>query len=144
MTSPISSMTYTQEKIFFGLASLVSSGLFAMGAILADGAEARWVYVTLACSVITAGFLALIFKKQDETMRIVVGRSGMSILGGIFGSKGLVEWLGWKAPHTDIVILGGIAVATCIFSFIIGYVLLHMVNNKSSQIAKKIFDKFIP
>jgi hypothetical protein len=115
-------MTYTQGKIFFGLASILSSALFAMGAILTDGEQARWIYVTLACSVITASFLALIFKKKDETMAIVVGRSGMSILGGVFGSKGIVQWLNWQSPHSGVVILGGIAVAACIFSFIIGYV----------------------
>lgn len=137
-------MTYTQEKIFFGLSSLVSSALFGMGAILSEGHETRWIYVTLACSIITASFLALIFKKVDETMRIVVGRSGMSILGGIFGSKAVVTHFGWEAPNSDVVVLGGVAVSCCIFAFIIGYALLHVVNRKSSDIANKILDKWLP
>lgn len=141
---PTQNMTYTQEKIFFGLSTMLSSALFALGAVLTDEEQARWIYVTLACSVMTAGFLALIFKKREETMAIVVGRSGMSILGGVFGSKAVVEWLGWQSPHSDIVILGGIAIVACIFSFIIGFVLLNMLNTKSSQIAKKIFDKYLP
>lgn len=137
-------MTYTQEKIFFGLVSIVSSTIFGLGAILTNEEQARWIYVTLACSVMTAGFLALIFKRQDETMRIVVGRSGMSILGGVFGSKGVVQYFGWQSPHSDVVILGGIAIISCIFSFIIGFVVLEMLNSKSSVIAKKLFDKFFP
>ena len=144
LQSPPPMMTYTQEKIFFGVSSIVSSALFGMGAILSEGHETRWIYVTLACSVITASFLSLIFKKVDETMRIVVGRSGMSILGGIFGSKAVVSYFGWEQPNSDVVVLGGVAVSCCIFAFIIGYALLHVVNRKSSDIANKILDKWLP
>jgi hypothetical protein len=67
-------MNSFHEKLLFGITTLASTGFSMLGAIMTDG-EARWLYVTLAASSMTSGFLALMFKKQDEAIRLVVGRS---------------------------------------------------------------------
>lgn len=136
-------MTPFHEKILFGLSILASAAASTMGAVLSTG-ETRWLYVTITSCILTAAFLALVFKRSDETIRIVVGRSGLSILGGVLGSRFIVHKYGITAANSDVVALAGIAAAVCMGAFIIGYPLLQLVNSKSGGLAKKIYDKWTP
>jgi hypothetical protein len=136
-------MTYTQEKIAYGVYNLAGAAASTVGAILTDG-EARWLYVTITASILTAGFLALVFKKLDESIRIVIGRSGLAILGGVLGSRYIVHRYGIAAVDGDVVALAGVAAGVCIASFIVGYPLLQLVNSKSGSLAKKLLDKWLP
>ncbi len=136
-------MTYTQEKIMFGSSTMLAATFSTVGAIISAG-ELRWICVTLTVSIITSSFLALIFKRTEETIRIVVGRSGMAILSGVFASKYLVHSYCLTFADNDIVALGAIACACCILGFIVGYVLLQMLNKNSDRIAEWILKKWIP
>jgi hypothetical protein len=135
-------MNQFHEKVFFGLTTLVSTGCSMLGAIITTG-EARWLYVTLAASSMTSGFLALMFKRADETMRLVVGRCGFAILGGILATRPIVHHLGFeKVTETDIISLGGLSAATCIGTFFVGYALLVCVEKSAPAMADKWFKKF--
>lgn len=136
-------MTYTQEKITYGVAAITSAAASTFGAILTDG-ESRWLFVTITASILTACFLALIFKRVDEGIRLVIGRAGLSILGGVLGSRYIVHQYGIKAVDNDIVALAGVAAGVTMAGFLIGYPLIQLVNAKSGTIADKIFKKWLP
>ena len=136
-------MTYTQEKILFGLGAFFSSAVSTVAAALTTG-EARWFFVTLAASVPTALNLALVFKREGEGIRVIIGRANLSILGGVLGSHFVAQQLDIIAATADIVPLAGVAAAVTLASFLVGYPLLQIVNAKSGTIAEKIFKKFTP
>ena len=132
------------EKLFFGSVTLTSSGLYMLGAIMTTG-EARWIYVTLAASSMTSGFLALMFKKEDETIRLVVGRCGFAILGGILATRPITHHLGFEnLTETDIISLGGLSSLTCIGTFFLCIPLLKVLEKAAPDLAAKWFKKFSP
>jgi hypothetical protein len=134
-------MNHFHEKLFFGFITLISSGFSLLGAILTTG-EARWLYVTLATSSMTSGFLALMFKRADESMRLVIGRCGFAILGGILATRPIVNHLGFKElAETDIISLGGLSSTTCIITFFVGHRLLTIIERNAPVIAEKWFKK---
>lgn len=136
-------MTYTQEKFTYGLAILSSAASSTMAAILSAG-ETRWLCVTITSAILTSGFLALVFKRTDETIRLVIGRCGLSLLCGVLGSRYIVHRWGISVVDNDIVSLAGVAAAVTMAGFVIGYPLLQLVNSKSGTIAERIFKKFGP
>lgn len=136
-------MTYTQEKITYGVAAITASGFSTLGAMMTEG-ESRWFFVTFTASILTACFLALIFKRVDEGIRLVIGRAGLSILGGVLASRFLVDRFNLSVVHQDIVALAGVAAAVTIACFIVGYPLLQIINSKSGTIADRIFKKWMP
>ena len=134
-------MTPFHEKIFFGFSTLLGAGFSMLGAIMTDG-EARWIYVTLASSSMTSGFLALMFKRADETIRLSVGRCGFAILGGILATRPIVHQLGFEElTETDIISLGGLSSITCIGTFFVGYAFLRCVERSAPALAEKWFKK---
>lgn len=136
-------MTYTQEKMTYGVAAITSAAASTLGAMMTEG-ESRWFFVTMTSSILTACFLALIFKRADEGIRLVIGRAGLSILGGVLGSRWVVHQFDLSVVHQDIVALAGVSAGVTIAGFIVGYPLLQLVNAKSGTIAEKIFKKFTP
>ena len=112
-----------------------------MGAIMTTG-ETRWLYVTLAASMFTSGFLALMFKKAEETIRLVVGRCGFAILGGVMATKPVTHHLGFeKITETDIISLGGLSALCCITTFFCGFIALQSFERLAPQIVAKWFKK---
>jgi hypothetical protein len=137
-------MNTFHEKLLFGFAALTSTGFSMLGAIMTDG-EARWLYVTLAASSMTSGFLALMFKKQDEAIRLVVGRCGFAVLGGVLATRPIVHQLGFvKITETDIISLAFISAMTCIATFFVGFAGLLIVERQSPQLAEKWLKKLEP
>lgn len=136
-------MNSFHEKLFFGFITMISSGFFLLGAIFTTG-EARWIYVTLAASSMTSGFLALMFKRQEETIRLVVGRCGFAILGGILATQPIVKHFGYQQAVDDSVIaLAGMSAATCIGTFFLGYVFLSTLERSAPKLVEKWFKKII-
>lgn len=131
----------TADKILYGAAALLSSAASTMGAVMTEG-ETRWLYVTMTASILTACFLALIFKKAEESIRIVIGRSGLAILSGVLLSRWMVHKFGIEMVNGDVVALAGLAAAVTIGGFLVGFKLLHVINSKSDSLAKKLFDKW--
>ncbi len=104
--------------------------------------ELRWIYVTLSVSIITSGFLSLTFKKTTEKIPLVIGRTGIAVLGGTFGTK-LVA-IQWDLAHVeeDVIILGAYTVGITMLSFFFGYQMLRLFDRKGSEIVEIIFDKW--
>jgi hypothetical protein len=136
-------MSYTQEKIFFGISALLASAFSTLGAVMSAG-EVRWLCVTITVSIITSSFLSLIFKRSEESIRLVIGRSGFAILCGVFGTKFLVHKYQIAYANEDIVALGSVSCGVCIGGFIVGYALLQILNKNSQKLADKIFKKWLP
>lgn len=134
-------MTYFQEKIVFGGATFLSSAISGLGAILTVG-EARWVYITLCMSIITASFLSLLFKRLDESVRVVIGRCGISILLGIFGTRALFHYYDLTLANDDSLILGGLSCLVTTVGFFIGYEILGILNSESRSITQRLVDWF--
>ena len=130
------------EKIGFGLSSLAFTAFSTMGAMMTTG-ETRWVYVTLASSSMMSGFLSLMFKAPDETVRLAIGRFGFAIMGGILGTKPIIHQLGFsQLCETDIISLGGLSAATSILTFFLGVGVLKSLELAAPQIVEKWFRKF--
>lgn len=137
-------MNSFHEKLFFGATTLVSSGFSLLGAIVTTG-EARWLYVTLAASSMMSGFLALMFKGEKENVRVLVGRCGFAILGGILATQPVAQWLGLESSlEENIIRLAGLASATTIATFFFGYGLLLSIERRAPALAEKWLKKNIP
>ncbi len=131
-------MTYAQEKAFFGLSTLVSTSISAIGALVVRDDVLRYVYLTLVVSILTSAFLALVFRKPHERIGLVVGRCGLSIFGGIFGTRILMHHIPLEAANDDVIYLMGIAGAVTIVSFIVGFVLIRLLEKRANSIADRI------
>lgn len=135
-------MNQFHEKVFFGLTTLVSTAFSTIGAIMTTG-ETRWVYVTLAASSLTSGFLSLMFKRAEETIRLVIGRFGFAILGGILLTKPIVHHLGFeRLAETDIISLAGLSAVCCIGTFFCGFIALQTFERMAPALVAKWFKKF--
>lgn len=135
----LSSMSYTQEKIFLGICSLAGSGISFLGALLSTG-DVRWFCVTLSMSFITSCLLSLMFKQPEETIQLVVARCGLTILGGVFLTKYVAWQFNIQTIHTDIVAFGGLACLVSIITFVVGYKALRYLERRSEYLARKFVD----
>lgn len=133
-------MTHFQEKVLFSLGALTSSASSMIGSILSE-AEARWFYITLTASILMAAFLSLMFKKADENIRLVIGRCGLAIFGGVFLTQPIIHWASLEMVYTDSISLAGTSSAVCIFTFFVGFAFLKIVEAKAPAIAEKLFKK---
>ena len=136
-------MSYFHEKIILGLAGLASSSVALLGAVMVADEAMRYFYATASIAILTAVFLALVFRRTDETIRLVIGRCGLSILSGIFGTRWAIHYFQLQQTDADIVLLMGLAGVVTIAGFLVGFALLKIINRKASQIAEKIADKYI-
>ena len=130
------------EKIGFGLSTLAFTFFSTLGAIMTSG-ETRWVYVTFAASSMMSGFLSLMFKAPNETVRLAIGRFGFAIMGGILGTKPVIHHLGFdQLCETDIISLAGLSALTCIITFFLGVGFLKALEIAAPELAAKWFKKF--
>ena len=132
-------LDYHQEKLLFGLPSLAGSLICYTGAIMTTG-EIRWIYVTLAVGVMTSAFLALLFKKETENIRLVVGRCGISIMLSVLGSRLVVHAYKIAGVDEDVLLLSAIAMGVCIAGYFIGHGFLNYLNKNSEAGSKGVFD----
>lgn len=132
-------LDYHHEKLLFGIPTMVGSLLCSTGAIMTTG-EIRWIYVTLAVGVMTSAFLALLFKKDSETIRIVVGRCGLSIMLSVLGSKLVVHAYKITGVQEDVLLLSAIAMGICIAGYFVGHGFLSYLNKNSEAGGRGLFD----
>ncbi len=134
-------MTTFHEKLLLGAYTLVSSAFSTLGAIMTAG-ETRFVYVTFAVSTLMSGFLSLMFKNAGETIRLVIGRFGFAIMGGILLTKPVIHKFGFQQlADTDIISLAGLSALCCILTFTVGVALLMLLEKAAPDIAAKWFKK---
>ena len=137
------SMAYCHDKILFGITSALSGSILWIGAVFTDG-EARWLYLTAAASIMMAGFLSLVFRRPTESIRLVIGRAGIAILGGIFGTRLLVHNFDLGEMAADGINLAGIATIACAITFFAGIRALNILAKRSNALIDRVLDAAIP
>lgn len=130
-------MDYYSEKIFFAVCSLVSTALFSIAAVLTEG-DVRWILITTAVSVMTASFLSLAFRKAGESIRIVLGRSGMTILSSIMVSKAAVMYFNLNVVTEDVILVGAAAFLVSILTYFPGHGLFKSLDDSSTSMGNAI------
>lgn len=134
-------MTYAQEKTILGLSTLASSAISAIGAIVVGDDVLKYLYVTMTVSAMTAGFMALVFRRQHDSIKPVVGRCGLSWLGGIFGTRVLMHHFHIQGADEDIIYLMGLSGGVTIASFLVGFAFLQLIAERASLIVERIAAK---
>lgn len=132
-------MSWWQEKIVFAGSIFCAAAAAWLGAMFSDE-QVAWLFVTVAASVLTAGFLALVFRRPTEGIGVVIGRCGISILGGVLGTRIGVEVLGIDAAHSDPIYLAGVTTMFCAAGFFVGFALVRELDESSPKIAKRLMD----
>lgn len=135
-------MNQFYDKLFFGSSVLLSAASSATGAIL-SGSESRWLYVTLASSILMSAFLALMFKKPEEAIKLVVGRCGLSVFGGVLLTRPIIHYAKLEIVYNDIIALAGASSAVCVLTFFVGFAFLKIIEAKAPNLAEKLFKKIV-
>lgn len=136
-------LDYFHEKLLFGALSVISSSFLWMGAIMTTG-ESRWLYLTAAASIMMSGFLSLVFRRPDESIRLVIGRAGIATLGGIFGTKFVVHHYDLGIAIEDGINLAGIASLVCVTVFFVGIKALNILSTRADSILEKLLGALLP
>jgi hypothetical protein len=113
--------------------------LCSIGAIMTAG-ELRWIYVTLAVGVMTSAFLSLICRKDGESIKVTIGRCGISIMLSMFGSKAVVHYYKAQPLTEDVLILSFLAMAVCIFGYFIAHAFLKALDKNSGSFASELIE----
>lgn len=132
-------MTFQTERTLYGVGSMISAAMFQLAAIFSPS-ESRWIFATLATSIMMALCLTLIFKGKDDTINFVVGRAIFSILAGILLTKPFVHYFNIMSAHEDIIVLSGCASICCVAGYIIGVAILRYLMQRSDYLAKRLVD----
>ena len=140
-------MTWFQEKLLYS-ATVMITGLFCwIGAILSEG-DIRWLYATMASSVMTAGFLGLILRKEGDSITVVIARAAVGVFGGVFGTK--IGVVSFESLHhlsvkfeSDVLFLSGVAgIFAAIFS-VVGYAFIKVADASAQSVSKRLLEKLL-
>lgn len=140
-------MNWFQEKIFyFGTVSL-SAGMLWCGTLLTTG-EVRWLYATGAASLMTSGFVGLALRKDGDSIRILVSRTGIGFIGGVFGTKVILHYFTSLdslrlRTDSDIVLLAGVATIVAAISHTLGYAVIKSADDSAQNIASRLLDRLL-
>lgn len=138
-------MSAYQEKILFGAWILAGSALSWLGNVFTQG-ETRFVFATGVSSVFMAGFLSMMFKHPTkDTIQQVLGRFGISVMAGIFGTIPVLHYFGLEEKaEQNIHVLSGVSCVVCILFFILGVKVLQRLEKKGGIFADKIIRRYVP
>lgn len=131
------------EKLFFGISHLLGGLLMMANGIFSSG-EWRWLSLTGGSSLFAACAVSLIFKKQTESMQLTAGRSMIAVACGVFGTREIVVRYGIEAFQNDAVRLMGAAALMTVLGFTVGYFVLLKLAKRSSSLADKALDRYLP
>jgi hypothetical protein len=140
-------MNWFQEKLFYSATIALSSGVLWLGTILTTG-DVRWLYATGAASLMTSGFVGLALRKDADNIRILISRTGIGIVGGVFGTKLLLHQFSTLdsirvRSETDLILLSGIATLVAAASHIFGYAIIKSADDSAQNVASRIVEKLL-
>lgn len=139
---PVKAMSFAQERILFTLSWLGAiSGSF--GGLAVSQEEQRWFFVTCIVAFATSGFLTLGLKGDKETIRVILGRSGIALLTGVFATWPVVDYFNIESAHTSMISLGGICSLTTSVGFVFGLAILEAVIKRRSAYIDKALKKYL-
>jgi predicted aconitase len=110
--------------------------------------DIRWLYATMASSVLTSGFLGLVLRKAEEPIQIIISRAALGVLGGVLGTKvGVVSipqlrHLSEKF-EADVLYLAGIAALSSVVFHIVGYAFIKAANDSAQSISSRLLDRLL-
>jgi len=140
-------MNWFQEKLFYSATVMLSSGCLWLGTILSVG-DVRWLYATGAASLMTSGFVGLALRKDGDSIRILISRTGIGFVGGVFGTKLVLHWFSALdhirvQSETDLILLCGIATLVSIVSHTLGYSIIKSADDSAANIASRLLDRLL-
>jgi hypothetical protein len=138
-------MTWFQDKIIYSAAVMLSGFCCWLGAILTQG-DIRWLYATMASSVLTSGFLGLVLRKPEEPIQIIIPRAFLGVLGGVLGTKvGVISIPQLRHMserfEADVLYLAGVAAFSSIIFHIVGYAFIKAANDSAQSISSRLLEK---
>jgi hypothetical protein len=140
-------MSWYHEKLFFFVNTVLSSGLLWLGSLLTDG-DVRWIYATGAASIMMSGSVGLALRKESDSVRILIARTCMGIVGGIFGTKVLLH--SFSALHhirsqteTDFMLLSGVASGVALVAHVFGYAIIKSADDSAQNVASRIVERLL-
>ncbi len=136
-------MSFVQERITFASVWILN-GTFSYLGLIMSPEESRWLFVTLIASFAVSGILSLGLKGSDESIRVILGRAGTSLLTGIFATYPIVDFFHIESAHKNVISLGGVAAGVSALGFILGFAGLEYLMRKRASFAKDIVDRYIP
>lgn len=140
-------MNWFQEKLFYSATIAMSSGVLWIGTILTTG-DVRWLYATGAASLMTSGFVGLALRKDSDTIRILIARTGIGIVGGVFGTKLLLHYFSSLdsirvRSETDAILLSGIATIVAGITHIFGYAIIKSADDSAQNVASRFVERLL-
>lgn len=140
-------LSWTHEKMTLVVSTIISASASLLGAALSDG-ETRWLLATFGASTFASVFLSLGFRRDGETIRLVIGRSGIAVMISMCIIKTAIHYWKLELFNKDIIALILASFAATTFGYLIGYEILSIINRDSVSLSKRIYDwivrKFIP
>jgi hypothetical protein len=131
--------TYYHEKLIFTAAAVISSGIMYIGAIMTTG-DSQWLFATGSVSVLVSAFLSLTFRRSSESIRVVIGRCGITILLSVFGTRFVVYYCKLaEVTKDDMMMLGAITMAVCLAAYFPGHSMIRGLDRQSNSIGQSLF-----
>lgn len=135
-------MNWFHDKVIYTGTVMLSSGILWLGTILTDS-EVRWLYATGAAALMTSGFVSLALRKNNDSIRVIISRTGLGFVGGAVGTKVALELLPSlasikKASDHDILLLAGLAAIMSTLCCIVGYSLIRVADDSAQTISQRI------
>lgn len=140
-------MNWFQEKLFYYSTIAISSGVLWLGTLLTTG-DVRWLYATGAASLMSSGFIGLALRKDSDNVRVLIARTGLGIIGGVFGTKLLLHHFssfdGIRVQsETDIILLSGIATIVAGLTHIFGYAIIKSAEDSAQNVASRFIERLL-
>lgn len=140
-------MNWFQEKIFYASTVALSSACLWVGTILTTG-DVRWLYATGAASLMTSGFVGLALRKDTDSIRILIARTGIGFIGGVFGTKVLLHYFSSfdnirVRSETDVILLCGVATIVASLTHIFGYAIIKSADDSAQNVASRFVERLL-
>jgi hypothetical protein len=87
--------------------------------------------MTMAVSILVACFLSLGFRKPTESIKVVIGRAGITLVAGVFGTRALVHFLALDHVNDDVFLLGAFSAAVSLVAYFPGHGLIKSLDRET-------------
>lgn len=124
---------YYQDKVVLTLSAIVSSFISTVVGLASAESDIRWACMTVAVSILVSCFLSLSFRRPTESIKVVIGRAGITLVAGVFGTRALVHYYALKVVNEDIFLLGAVSSAVCIVAYFPGHSLIKSLDKESNN-----------
>lgn len=132
-------MNWFHDKLILLTSSILTSLTAFMGSLMADDQTTRYLLVSFGASTLASAFMAIGFRREEETTKLVVGRCGISIFLGMAIVKAALHYWGLGWLQEDVVALLLATGVSTMMAFLIGYEMLALIGKNSTPITQQLF-----